>query len=122
MCRYLSAGAGGAAPGRCTRTPGIIAQAEIDEIIAAKPAGLYTWYDADSDSDTLQYDTDSWAAYLSESTKESRRARYQKLNFGGTADWAVDLTAFVPGDGASGSGGTKTSSVSARRSRRVPVQ
>ncbi|KAK4252203.1 class V chitinase [Corynascus novoguineensis] len=96
-CRYL--GEEQASPGRCTRSPGIIAQAEIDELIAAKPAGLYSWYDAASDSDMVQYDTDSWAAYLSESTKESRRARYRELNLGGSADWAIDLAAFVPGDG-----------------------
>ena len=31
---------------------------------------------------------------MNETTKDARRLRYQELNSGGTADWAVDLQSF----------------------------
>ncbi|KAK3295828.1 glycoside hydrolase superfamily [Chaetomium fimeti] len=97
MCRYLGPDERGYV-GRCTREPGIIALAELEDIRAIELEGTVFWYDEASDSDMAQYMTDSWAAYMTETTKERRRARYQGQNFGGSVDWAIDLTAFVPGD------------------------
>ncbi|KAH6849837.1 glycoside hydrolase superfamily [Chaetomium sp. MPI-CAGE-AT-0009] len=95
MCRYLE---GVAVVGRCTTELGIVAQAELEDLRAVAYPGSVFWYDQASDSDMARYATDSWAAYMTETTKERRRARYQGQNFGGSADWAIDLATFVPGD------------------------
>ncbi|KAH6636435.1 glycoside hydrolase superfamily [Chaetomium tenue] len=99
MCRYVG-GDGGAGPvaGLCTRAAGMVAQAELEDLKRVGFPGAVFWYDQASDSDMAQVMTDTWAAYMSEETKERRRARYKGLNFGGSADWAIDLAAFVPGD------------------------
>jgi GH18 family chitinase len=88
----------GAQPGACTNTAGYIAQAELEQFLGTP--GTRAWYDAASDSDMMQYGPggDTWAAYMSENTKASRTARYRAQNFGGTAEWAIDLAGFVEGD------------------------
>lgn len=35
-----------------------------------------------------------WVAYLSDNSKIAREDTYQKMNFAGTVDWAVDLQSF----------------------------
>ncbi|EME81305.1 glycoside hydrolase family 18 carbohydrate-binding module family 50 carbohydrate-binding module family 18 protein, partial [Pseudocercospora fijiensis CIRAD86] len=79
-----------ATPGRCTNTPGILANGEIDEILADNPTAL-TWYDTDSNSDILVYDAIQWVAFMSDTTKTSRRNHYLSIGYLGTADWAIDL-------------------------------
>lgn len=95
MCRYVE---GDPMVGVCTRAPGMVAQAELEDLKRVGFPGAVFWYDEASDSDMAQFMTDTWAAYMSEETKERRRTRYKGLNFGGSADWAIDLAAFVPGD------------------------
>lgn len=86
-----------ATPGSCTRTPGIIANAEIGEII-----GLETqenaYYDHSSDSNIIVYNG-TWAAYMDDNTMKSRADYYKALNFAGTVEWAVDLKEFSGDDG-----------------------
>lgn len=77
--------------GRCTKTAGIIADAEIYELIKH---GAQSWHDDASDSDMVVYNTDSWAAYMNKQTKSSRVTGYGLYNFGGSVDWAVDLENF----------------------------
>jgi GH18 family chitinase len=97
MCKYLGP-ASSANIGVCTRSPGIVAQAELEDIRRMAYPGTVFWYDQASDSDMARYTSDSWAAYMTETTKERRRTRYKGQNFGGSADWAIDLATFVPGD------------------------
>ncbi|KAK4182792.1 glycoside hydrolase superfamily [Podospora australis] len=95
-----------AAPGRCTNTSGYISNAEINEIISAgdtnsdsadDPDVFYieSYHDHDSNSDVFIYDETEWVAYMSETTKSTRRDHWKKFNFAGTIDWAVDLQAFT---------------------------
>ncbi|KAH8807609.1 hypothetical protein F5884DRAFT_752191 [Xylogone sp. PMI_703] len=76
-----------ALPGPCTQTPGILADAEIQALISI--GGVQT-RDEPSDSDIVVY-ANTWVAYMTPTTKASRTAFYQSLNFAGTADWAIDL-------------------------------
>ena len=89
MCRYTTRGG---EPGPCTGAAGYVAQAELETAGTASAA----WHDSTSDSDLMTYGNGSWAAYLSDATKARRITTYKALNFGGSAEWAVDLAAFVP--------------------------
>ncbi len=91
MCRYTSRGA---EPGVCTGTAGYIAQAELEAMQSAGTAVM--WHDVSTDSDIMTYGNGSWAAYLSEENKATRIQLFKQLNFGGSAEWAIDLAAFVP--------------------------
>ncbi|KAJ6559463.1 glycoside hydrolase superfamily [Mycena vulgaris] len=92
MCTYTGP-ASGAAPGPCTQTPGYIAHAEINEIIAK--GGVQTFHDHDSDSDIMVYNSVQWVAYMSNTTKASRTTLYKGMNMGGVSDWAVDLETYL---------------------------
>ncbi|KFY31495.1 hypothetical protein V493_01055 [Pseudogymnoascus sp. VKM F-4281 (FW-2241)] len=76
-----------ARPGRCTKTNGYLANAEIDEI------GGRTWTDVSSNS-IIKVDGDLWVSYMDNSLKESRTQLYKNYQMGGTIDWAVDLVKF----------------------------
>lgn len=78
-----------AKPGRCTAEGGILALAEINEIIAGN-ARAKSFYDAGSGSDVVLYDGD-YVGYMSNATKIARRSEWKGLNFAGSIDWAVDL-------------------------------
>ena len=80
-----------ALPGRCTRTPGIIANAEIEELIIQGDINE-SFYDAGSDSNILVYNDTQWVAFMSQSTMRRRVEYYRSLKFAGYANWAVDLT------------------------------
>ncbi|PSK36632.1 Endochitinase B [Elsinoe australis] len=82
-----------AAPGKCTATGGYISNAEIKDILLSDRTAR-TWYDKETDSDYLLYRGTEWVGYMSPSTKEGRRGHWQKYNFAGTIDWAVDLQEF----------------------------
>ncbi|KAJ6450604.1 class V chitinase-like protein [Mycena sanguinolenta] len=92
LCTFTGPSSG-ATPGPCTQTAGYIADAEINQIIAA--GNVQTFHDASSDTDILVYDSVQWVAYMNDATKASRTTTYQGLNMGGVSDWAVDLQAFV---------------------------
>ncbi|CAJ2505830.1 Uu.00g132240.m01.CDS01 [Anthostomella pinea] len=81
----------------CTDTAGILANAEINSIIAQGVA--HTWFDDDSQSDMLVYNGTQWVAYMSDDTKQSRVGLYRSLNFAGTSDWAIDMQMFTEDDG-----------------------
>jgi GH18 family chitinase len=56
MCTYTGKESG-ATPGRCTNTPGLLADAEIYEIIKNDKTAK-AWVDKDSNSNILVYDSD----------------------------------------------------------------
>jgi chitinase len=84
--------------GKCTKTAGIIAQAEIDLIISLNDTTNKAFYDQGSDSDIIVWNN-TWAAYMSSNTLTSRKDYYKGLNFGGSVDWAIDLNEFTGDDG-----------------------
>ncbi|KAI1804250.1 carbohydrate-binding module family 24 protein [Daldinia bambusicola] len=99
-----------AKPGRCTKTAGYIANAEINEIIAHEVSAKLL-HDAGSNTDVVLYKGD-YISYETPTTKNTRRALWKGLNFAGSIDWAVDLQAFTkddmdapPGNGAPGKQG-----------------
>ncbi|KAM0323764.1 hypothetical protein ACHAQA_008701 [Verticillium albo-atrum] len=94
-----------AEPGICTGTGGYISNAELLDVFAmtqAKESGYSArkWYDAKTGSDIMTYGTrgegmTDWVAFMSEQTKAQRTRWIEGLNFGGTTDWAVDLSDWV---------------------------
>ncbi|CAI4215537.1 unnamed protein product [Parascedosporium putredinis] len=100
MCEFTgSRNKSDALPGRCTKDSGYLANAEIAELI--EEGSGRSFHDADSDTDILLYKGD-YVAYMSETTKETRRAYWKELNFAGTVDWAVDLQSFTADAGGEG--------------------
>ncbi|KAF3909185.1 Endochitinase [Dactylellina cionopaga] len=84
-----------AMPGRCTKTSGYIANAEIDEILRTNPSAKKL-YDTASSSDIVVWNSTEWVAYMNDKTKAARAGLYKdSFNMGGVTDWAVDLQAFV---------------------------
>jgi GH18 family chitinase len=81
--------------GKCTQTAGLIANAEINNIIATNPTALQL-EDSPSNGDILVYNETQWVGYLGEAKKSFRAAAYKDINMGGTAEWAVDLEQFIP--------------------------
>ncbi|KAL4937116.1 hypothetical protein BDV06DRAFT_227257 [Aspergillus oleicola] len=104
MCKFTgSYSESDATPGICTDTGGYIASAEIRDILRQGRLGLRsveTWYDEESDSDIVVYDSLEWLAWMDDDTKAGRIDWVRGLNFGGVSDWAVDL------DGDAGTGGS----------------
>lgn len=92
MCTYTGKESG-ATPGRCTNTPGLLADAEIYEIIKNDKTAK-AWVDKDSNSNILVYDSDQWVAYMDAEIRESRTTLYKGMNLGGVVEWAVDLEQF----------------------------
>ncbi|KAI0543297.1 glycoside hydrolase [Xylaria curta] len=86
--------------GSCTKEPGYLANAEIQEIVDYY-ANVKSWYDEENDSDYVVYSDTEWVAYMSDTTKERRIGAYKDFNFAGTSDWAVDLNEFLANDGDS---------------------
>ena len=83
-------------PGRCTKTAGYLAYAEIMEIMRGKP-GVKMIHDHGSNTDVLLYDGD-YVSYMTPTTKSTRREDWKKLNFAGSVDWALDLQTFTATD------------------------
>jgi len=87
-----------AAEGLCTQTAGYLADAEIYNImmssdsIVGRASEFELLHDDKSDSDILVYDKTEWVAFMSAETKAGRTDKYKGLNFGGTSDWAIDLS------------------------------
>lgn len=95
MCTYLGTRlVSPAAKGRCTETGGYISNAEINEIIISGEGNSRAWHDGASNSDMLLYNGDEWVAYMTPTTKQTRRQHWEDYNFAGTIDWAVDLQSF----------------------------
>jgi chitinase len=106
MCQFTGTRlVSNAKKGRCTDTSGYISNAEINEIIGASSDdpeidGIKAeyWHDHGSNSDMLLYEDTEWVAYMSETTRETRRQHWANFNFGGTIDWAIDLRFFSMDD------------------------
>ncbi|KHO00990.1 glycoside hydrolase family 18 protein [Metarhizium album ARSEF 1941] len=97
MCDFTGSRAeSNASPGRCTKTAGYLAYAEINEIIKAG-GDVQTFHDGGSNTDVLLYNGD-YVSYTTPTTRETRRTDWEKLNFAGTIDWAVDLQRFSADD------------------------
>lgn len=79
----------GAIPGVCTNTAGYISNVELDDI--ANSRQVYTYIDADSNSNIMVWNDTQWAAFMDDSIKDTRKGLYEQMNFLGTADWAIDL-------------------------------
>lgn len=95
MCEFTgSRDQSDATPGRCTKTAGYIANAEINELIRQ---GAQSIYDGTSDTDVVLYNGD-YVAYMTPTTQDRRRGSWKGLNFAGTVNWAVDLQAFTSDD------------------------
>ncbi|RAL13110.1 glycoside hydrolase family 18 protein [Aspergillus homomorphus CBS 101889] len=78
-------------PGPCTQSPGYIANAEIEAILADRSRVTQSYIDIASDSNILVYDDTQWVGWMSDGIKASRRSLYKGLAMGGTTDWATDL-------------------------------
>lgn len=89
MCTYTGPDSGATA-GECTQTAGILANAEIYDILASDETAM-TYYDTSSNSDIMVYGDDQWVSFMSETTKSSRHDFYVSQGFLGTVDWAIDL-------------------------------
>jgi chitinase len=97
MCTYTGPESG-ARKGACTGTAGYLADGEIEQVLRANSSVSVHELD-DSFSNILVYDETQWVAYMDADNKGTRTALYAMYNFGGIADWAVDLQS------SSGSGG-----------------
>ncbi|KAH7017951.1 killer toxin alpha/beta, partial [Microdochium trichocladiopsis] len=82
-----------AAPGMCTDTAGYISNAEIEHIQKTY-SKVQSFHDSPSNTDILVYDDLEWVAYMTETTKSTRRNFWKGFGFAGTIDWAVDLQHF----------------------------
>ena len=91
-CTYVGIESG-AKEGDCTGVAGYLANSEIERIIDERD-GVQVLWDEESMSDIVVYDDLEWVAYMNESNKAGRTSLYRKMNFGGVADWAVDLQEF----------------------------
>jgi hypothetical protein len=90
-------------PGRCTTTRGYISNAELNEIIQnhGNLSIMKSYVDDASGSNILMYrdaGAVDWVAYMDGKVKTDRTDCVKSLNFGGTSDWAIDLTAFTTDD------------------------
>ncbi|CAG8418245.1 unnamed protein product [Penicillium salamii] len=85
----------GAMAGRCTKTPGYIANAEINEWLDEND-DITTYYDKPSRS-TISYSSNgTWVAYNTEDERNDRITTWHKdKTVLGTSLWAIDLTEFV---------------------------
>ncbi|KAK4178365.1 hypothetical protein QBC36DRAFT_182744 [Triangularia setosa] len=95
MCTFTGPQSG-AKPGRCTRTAGYLANAEIQEILRHDKSAR-TYYDECTMSDVLVYGSD-WVVYMNDDNKRRRETLWRSMNFGGISDWAIDLTDFLRND------------------------
>ncbi|KAK0739602.1 hypothetical protein B0T21DRAFT_382597 [Apiosordaria backusii] len=95
MCTFTGSKSG-AKPGRCTRTAGYLANAEIQEVLRHDKSAR-TYYDESTMSDVLVYGSD-WVAYMNDDNKRRREALWKSMNFGGISDWAIDLAQFLHND------------------------
>lgn len=85
-------------PGACTGVAGYTSSAELQFLIAR--GGLIPQYNQGSNSMTLVYNGNTWFSYMFENTMAFRKLIYQGQGFAGSSEWAIDLSAFSPDNGA----------------------
>lgn len=86
----------GAMAGKCTRTPGYIAEAEIYQWLEDGNEDITTYYD-DASAAMIAYSANgTWMSYNNKTHRSSRLVDWwYEGHFAGTALWALDLTEFV---------------------------
>ncbi|KAG9256684.1 glycoside hydrolase [Emericellopsis atlantica] len=77
--------------GPCTGESGILANAEILDIIDDPSRVNHNFVDADTHSNVLVYDGNQYVSWMSEDVKSQRQTFYQALGIGGSVNWAMDL-------------------------------
>lgn len=77
--------------GPCTGEPGILANAEILDIIDDSSRVNHNFVDDETHSNVLVYDGNQYVSWMSEDLKAQRRTFYQALGIGGSINWATDL-------------------------------
>lgn len=82
-------------PGRCTKTAGYLAYAEIVEKMGLP--GAQFLHDHQSNTGVMLYGGD-YISYMTPTTKLTRRDYWKGFDFGGTIDWALDLQSFTATD------------------------
>ncbi|PGG99158.1 hypothetical protein GX51_06417 [Blastomyces parvus] len=94
MCEFTgSKTKSDAQPGRCTNSSGLLAYAEIAEIIKRNSSSK-VFHDQGSNSD-IMLDEGDYVSYMTPVTKETRRKYWESKNFAGTIDWTLDLQSFT---------------------------
>ncbi|RJE17559.1 LysM domain protein [Aspergillus sclerotialis] len=85
----------GAEPGECTKTPGYIANAEIQRWLNSSKKITSYWDDVSRSN--ISYSADgTWVAYNDQAERDARMWDWWlNLHMGGTVLWAMDLTEFV---------------------------
>ncbi|KAI8940612.1 hypothetical protein NX059_001884 [Plenodomus lindquistii] len=81
--------AGGADPGECTKTSGILSNAEIQRIIKAN--SLQPVLDKDAAVKYIVWNDNQWVSYDDEETVQMKKEFANKHCLGGTMVWALDL-------------------------------
>ncbi|KAJ5742571.1 glycoside hydrolase [Penicillium nucicola] len=102
-CTWTAAGLAG----ECTDTAGYISNAEINRILLTNDNSEA--YSDGNVTDFIVYNDTQWVGYMTNDTKTKRATWYEGYNFGGTAEWAVDLEEFVDNDESSSSGSSGSS-------------
>jgi GH18 family chitinase len=84
--------ASGATPGRCTGEPGYISNFEIQSLIEeSKNGGKSVQVIQNPEGDVAIIDNTDWVGFMTPETLAARLAMFQKDNWGGTVEWAIDL-------------------------------
>ncbi|PYH71903.1 glycoside hydrolase, partial [Aspergillus vadensis CBS 113365] len=84
-CTWTGAGEAG----ECTNTAGYISNAEINLILQTNDNSQA--YSDGNVTDFIVYNDTQWVGYMTNETKTKRTSWYEGYNFGGTAEWAIDL-------------------------------
>ncbi|KAL7946919.1 class V chitinase Chi100 [Trichoderma barbatum] len=106
QCTYTGPNSG-AYPGPCTNTSGYMSNYEIGLIASQNPTAQRYW-DEDSYSNIVVFNSTEWVAYMNDTNKASRKALFPLIGFLGSADWAVDLQSEDGGNSNSGSSSGQT--------------
>ncbi|KAI0430580.1 hypothetical protein F5Y09DRAFT_307300 [Xylaria sp. FL1042] len=88
----------GATKGKCTDTAGYISNWEIQQILET-PGNDVQQYFSTVAGDIIVYNGTQYISYMTEATYNDRLQWAQSLNFGGVADWAMDLETSYYGNG-----------------------
>ncbi|KAJ5667084.1 glycoside hydrolase [Penicillium longicatenatum] len=104
-CTWTGAGRAG----ECTNTAGYISNAEINEILQTNENSQA--YSDGNVTDFIVYNDTQWVGYMTNDTKTKRATWYEGYNFGGTAEWAIDLEEFVDNDESSSDSSDETATL-----------
>lgn len=77
--------------GPCTNEGGILANAEIHDILSDSSRVSQNFVDQGSHSNILVYDGNQYVSWMSSEVKAQRESLYAALSIGGSVNWATDL-------------------------------